>query len=173
VSSGSAPGRRDYLERVMEVYQGEVHGEGLFSRLAALATPEDRRRKFEILLQLESEAKVRLRPFLARLGLEVVEDESSRASGRELAERLASQPWEDLLKTFLADIERYISAYQALAEAAPPEDQEPLRFMVQHERALRGFLEQELAGKPHQSLRGILPLLAYPLPAIGPGAANS
>jgi hypothetical protein len=165
--------RSEYLERVMEVYQGEVHGEGLFSRMAALATTAERRRKFENLLQLESEAKVRLRPFLARLGLSVVEDESSRASGRELGEQLAAQPWEVLLKTFLADIDRYISRYQALADAAPAADREPLQFMVEHERALSAFLKQELAGQPDQSLRAILPLLAYPLPAADAGAPKS
>ena len=165
--------RAEYLQGVMEVYQGEVHGEGLFSVLAERSTTEDRRRKFGNLLQLESEAKVRLRPFLVRLGLSIVEDEKSRASGRELGERLAALPWNTLLQTFLADIDRYISHYQMLADAAPAGDQEPLRFMVQHERALREFLKEELLGQPERSLRGILPLLSYPLPAADPGAANS
>lgn len=163
--------RREYLEGVMDVYQGEVYGEALFSGLAAASLAADRRRKFEQLLQLESEAKVRLRPFLARLGLSVVEDEQSRAAGRELATELAAQPWEQLLRSFRADIDRFIERYRRLADGAPPEDQEPLRFMVRHEEALRGFLDQELAGQPESSLRGILPLLAHPLPAVATAEA--
>ena len=165
--------RADYLRGVMAVYQGEVLGEGLFSRLAALATTDDRRRKFSHLLQLESEAKVRLRPLLARLGLSIVEDETQRSAGLQLAERLAEQPWDALLATFLADIDGYIREYQAIADAAPPEDREPLRFMVRHEQALRGFIEQEMAGQPDASLRGILPLLSYPLPPPAAGTGKS
>jgi hypothetical protein len=154
----------NYLDRVMDVYQSEILGEGLFSRLAELSSGEERRDKFSTLLQLESEAKVRLRPLLCRLGLSVVEDEEYRRRGRVLAERLAAQSWDASLRDFGADIDDYIARYRALADGAPAEDQAELHFMVRHEEALRAFLVRELHGRPGESLDLVISLLEHPLP---------
>jgi hypothetical protein len=51
----------EYLSAIQELYQGEVLGEGLTSRLLSICAAEQ---KFivSLLLQVESEAKIRLRP---------------------------------------------------------------------------------------------------------------
>ena len=55
--------------------------------------------KIALFLQLESEAKVRLRPLLARYNLSLVEDETQRAAGATVAERFASLPWKEAMAT--------------------------------------------------------------------------
>lgn len=55
--------KEKYLAGVTELYQGEVEGEGLFSTLLGTC-PAEHAYGVALLLQLESEAKARLRPFL-------------------------------------------------------------------------------------------------------------
>jgi hypothetical protein len=152
-----------FLEDVMAVYQGEVFGEALFSALLAAAATPLRRRQFAAMLQMESEAKVRLRPFLTLLGLSIVEDESDRAEGRRAAERLASLPWADFLAAFGTEIEGYVERYREIAERAPAEDREPLRFMVEHELSFLRFVAAERDGRSDDALGAIVSQLQYPL----------
>ncbi|HXQ64883.1 MAG TPA: hypothetical protein VN787_08505 [Steroidobacteraceae bacterium] len=157
-----------YLQGVTEVYRGEILGEALFSRLAALSDNADRRYLFSVLLQLESEAKIRLRPLLARLGLSVVEDEASRREGEARAERVVAQPWLDAVRDWTTWIDGIIATYVALAREAPTADREALEYMVRHEQALAAFLAAELAGKG-ESVAPVLSFLLHPLPR-GPRA---
>jgi hypothetical protein len=154
-----------YLEGVMELYQGEVGGEALFSVMAALATDPLRRHQFSVMLQFESETKVRLRPFLARLGLPLAEDERMRASARERGAHYAALPWAEFLAEFHASIGRYIADYEAIERLGPPSDQAVLHSMVEHEQAFLWYLERELAGDSRHSLDRIVGLLEHPLPA--------
>ena len=62
-----------YLAGIAELYGAEVLGEGLASRWLELSSNPDQKYKLSLFLQLESEAKVRLRPLLARYGLDLVE----------------------------------------------------------------------------------------------------
>jgi hypothetical protein len=152
-----------YLQGVAEVYRGEILGEALFSRLAALSASNDRCYQFSVLLQLESEAKVRLRPLLTRLGLSVVEDGAARREGEARAERISAQPWPQTLREWTPWIENAIRDYQALAREAPAEDQEALEYMVRHEQVLAAFLAGELA-EQGASLAPVLNFLSHPLP---------
>ena len=154
-----------YLKRVLDLYQGEVYGEGLFSVMAARAGDPLRRRQFAVMLQYESETKVRLRPFLARLGLPLEEHESARAEGLKRGAHYAALPWPDFLTEFHASIRRYIADYEAIARLGPPSDQAMLRSMVEHEQAFLCYLEHELAGDSQRSLERIAGLLEHPLPA--------
>lgn len=55
-----------YVEGVAALYAAEVLGEGLASRWLQLTSEPVHQYKLGLFLQLESEAKVRLRPLLAR-----------------------------------------------------------------------------------------------------------
>ena len=89
-----------YRARIGELYAAEVLGEGLASRWLELSSNRDQRYKLALFLQLESEAKVRLRPLLARHGLDLVEDQAQRSAGAEVAEKFATMPWKDAMDTF-------------------------------------------------------------------------
>lgn len=82
-----------YQAEIGALYAAEVLGEGLASRWLELSTSPDQKYKLALFLQLESEAKVRLRPLLARHGLDVVEDQRQRSDGVAVAERFAAMPW--------------------------------------------------------------------------------
>src|SRR5882672_11486839 len=91
--------KADYLKGVRELYAAEIEGEGLAARWLELAVDPIQKYKLGLFLQLESEAKVRLRPLLARYGLSLVEDERHRSSGAAAAEQFAAQPWKDAMST--------------------------------------------------------------------------
>jgi hypothetical protein len=70
--------RQEYLTGIGELYAAEVLGEGLANRWIQLTTDPIQKYKLGLFLQLESEAKVRLRPLLARHGISLVEEEQHR-----------------------------------------------------------------------------------------------
>jgi hypothetical protein len=131
-----------YRAGIAELYAAEVLGEALASRWLELSSSADQKFKLALFLQLESEAKVRLRPRLARHGLELVEDQGRRCAASAVAEEFAAMPWRDAV--------------------AAPEDLPLVSFMAAHEAAVIGIAKREAAGHACMD-SGLLPMLAYPL----------
>ena len=150
-----------YLEGVTELYQAEIIGEGLFSTLLATC-PAEHAYGMALLLQLEGEAKVRLRPLLWRLGISVVEDEAMRAAGIEEARKLNQMPWRQAMRE-LAELARpYRDRYRALAAAAPAEDKPQVQFMVDHEVTVMRFAELAATGDDAAAAEAVLKELQHP-----------
>jgi hypothetical protein len=151
-----------YRAGIAELYGAEILGEGLASRWLELTSDPDQRYKLELFLQLESEAKVRLRPLLASHGLNLVEDQRLRSDGAGVAEKFASMPWRDAMAT-LADLAQpYLERFRALLAAAAPADQPMIAFMVAHEAAVIRIAQREAAGDASMD-RELLTMLSYPL----------
>jgi hypothetical protein len=64
----------NYPECIRELYESEVFGETLTLALLAAAKNERERYHHGTLLQLETETKARLRPFLFKHGINLSED---------------------------------------------------------------------------------------------------
>jgi xanthine/CO dehydrogenase XdhC/CoxF family maturation factor len=139
--------RNDYLNGIGELYAAEVLGEALANRWLELATDPGQKYKLCLFLQLESEAKVRLRPLLARYGISLVEDARHRSDGSSAAEQFASQPWKEAMATLAKLAVPYADRFRSLLQAAPPEDVPLIRFMVDHELSVARIAEREAAGE--------------------------
>jgi hypothetical protein len=145
--------RPAYLAGVAALYSGEVWGEAFASCWLAQCTDKRHRHVLSMLLQMESEAKVRL-----------VEEERERAAGAAAAERFIALSWPEAMHA-LADLARpYQAQYQALLDVAPPADAPMVGYMVAHEAALVRFAERIAAGDDGLADAELLPLLAHPLP---------
>jgi len=155
--------REAYLAGIAELYAAEVLGEGLASRWLELSSDPDQQYKLALFLQLESEAKVRLRPLLARHGLDLAEDPRQRAAGAGVAEKFASMPWKQAMATLAELAVPYRDRFQALLRAAASEDAPLVQFMAAHEAAVIRIAEREVAGDDSMA-RELLTMLAYPLP---------
>jgi hypothetical protein len=153
----------EYHAGVTELYQAEILGEGLFSTLLATC-PQEHAYGMALLLQLEGEAKVRLRPLLWRLGLSVVEDQAMRAAGIQAADKLNQLSWRQAMLELAELVKPYIARYQALEAAAPDSDKPAVHFMVAHEVAVLRFAELAAAGDKH-AVQEVLNQLEHPLPA--------
>jgi hypothetical protein len=136
-----------YLAGISELYAAEVLGEALANRWLELATDPIERYKIGLFLQLESEAKVRLRPLLARYGISLVEDERQRAAGIAEAEHFAAQPWKAAMAALAPLCLPYANRFQSLLEVAPREDQPLIRFMIDHELSVSGMAKREAQGE--------------------------
>lgn len=154
----------EYLEGVTELYQAEIIGEGLFSTLLATC-PAEHAYGMALLLQLEGEAKVRLRPFLWRLGISVVENQAMRATGIEEAGKLSQMPWRAAMLELAELAKPYRDRYRALAAAAPASDQPHVEFMVNHEVTVMRFAELAAAGDDTAAHELVRSQLEHPWPA--------
>ncbi len=156
--------RDEYLKAVREdFYQGEVLGEAFFSAALAGETDPDRRWKLGCLLQIETETKAKLRPFLARLGLPIEEEDPTPRIAAGLESWRSAASWRDRMETLFGALDHFLARYRAIEADAPPSEVEVARAMVRHETAIKAFVERELAGDP-RSLDPVLAELAHPLP---------
>jgi hypothetical protein len=151
-----------YLTGVAELYAAEVLGEGLASRWLELAATPDQKYKLSLFLQLESEAKVRLRPLLSRRGLNLVEDERQRAAGAAAAEKFASMPWKAAMAELAVLAAPYRDRFQKLLDAAPADDVPLVSFMVDHEASVIRMAQREAAGDGSVE-HELLPMLLCPM----------
>jgi hypothetical protein len=156
--------KNQYHAGVTELYQAEIVGEGLFSTWLAHCAREHAD-GMALLLQLEGEAKVRLRPFLWRLGLTLVEDESMRAAGSEVAEKLKDLPWREAMLELEQLVKPYLARYQALESAAPAADKTRIQFMVEHELTVLRYAELQAAGDTEGALQVVRSQLEHAWPA--------
>jgi hypothetical protein len=155
--------RDAYVARVAELYAAEVLGEGLASRWLELSPTVEQQYKLGLFLQLESEAKIRLRPLLSRHGLSLVEDQRQRSAGMVVAEKLASMPWTAAMAELAVLAQPYVDRFQALLDVATPDDVPLITFMVNHEATVVRIAQRESAGEGSME-RELLPMLLYPMP---------
>ena len=158
--------KQEYMTGIGELYAAEVLGEGLANRWLELATDPIQKYKIGLFLQLESEAKVRLRPLLARHGISLVEEERHRAAGAAAAEQFAAQSWVEAMAALAPLCLPYAHRFQSLLEVATPEDAPLLRFMIDHELSVSRMAEREAQGESAFSSELIVKL-AHPFAYAG------
>jgi hypothetical protein len=127
-------------------------------------TPE-RRFKWATLMQLESETKTRLRPFLSRLGLSL-EEVDTREQLAEYVASYHSKTWDQHMEELKEFTEFYLKKFRELDSAAPESEREVTHSMILPEEAIRNFAMLELAGDAGGSLNDIIAQLKYPLARI-------
>ena len=158
--------RTDYLNAVAEFfYQGEVLGEAFFATYVALEQDPVRRYKWGTLMQLETETKALLRPFMVRLGLGVAQaDMTARIT--PYAEGYNTKSWHQHMEE-IADITGFfLEKFRAIEAAAPEDEVATARYMVEHETALHRFARLEMMGDSTGSLADVVGQLRWPLPVV-------
>jgi hypothetical protein len=157
--------RSEYLNAVNEFfYQGEVLGEAFFGRCLELETDPARRYIWATLQQLETETKAKLRPFLMRLGVSVVQhDLTERVT--EFTNGFADKSWRLLMEEIAGVTRFYLEKFRQIEAAAQEGERGMARSMIAHETALHNFAKRELAGETQRSLDEVIAQLQWPLPA--------
>lgn len=153
----------DYQKSLMDIYQGEILGEALFSRLLETESDAEMRYAYGLLLQLETETKARIRRVLLRYGLPLSEQEKARADGIHWANALRALDASDFLTQFTQEIAPYAQRYGEIAAQAPHEDRECLEFVAAHEHSIYSFLKALKNSPPRKSIDMARVLLHFPL----------
>jgi hypothetical protein len=137
----------EYPACINELYQSEVLGEKAFLALIAVAKNERERYHFGTFLQLESETKVRLRPFLHKYKMGFVESEEGSEQVAGFVAAYQENGWLEFLVGLKPLVEHYVARFQEIADAGPVEDQGVLQSMVTHEESFVHWIEREVAGE--------------------------
>lgn len=150
-----------YPTSINELYQSEVLGEKAFLALVNIA--KNAREKYHIgtILQLETETKARLRPFLLTHGIDLVEDMGSDLTDEIVAAYLGSN-WLEFLTGLQPLVDQFLARFKEIAAEGPAEDQAVLQSMIVHEASFVSWIEKEIAGD-EGSLDAIISQLQYPL----------
>jgi hypothetical protein len=153
----------DYPDCINELYQSEVVGEKMFLALINVAKNEREKYHFGTVLQLETETKARLRPFLLKHNIDLVED-----AGPELVEQIVAayreNSWQDFLAGLTPLVDSVVARFKEIAAAGSAQNQDVLQSMIVHEESFVPWIEKEIAGE-EGSLDAIISQLQYPLPA--------
>lgn len=147
-----------------ELYQGEIIGEVVFSRLLEGFGSVNQRYKLGSLLQLETETKARLRPAAVELGLDLIELDESRNKGEEFSRSFDGMDWKAAMAHLATVVEPFVKRYRQIAEIAPPEYKELADSMIVHEQSIQDYAELEAAGEDGGSIDDVVKQLIFPLP---------
>jgi len=115
----------------------------------AVARNEREKYHFGTFLQLESETKVRLRPFLQKYGMGLVESLDAD-SGEQVAGFVAlyeESSWVDFLSALKPLIYQFLARFREIADAGVAQDQDILDSMIIHEESFVHWIEKEVAGE--------------------------
>lgn len=156
--------RTEYLKAVEDfMYQGEVLGEAMLDAYVAREKDPVRRYKWATIMQLECETKARLRPFLAQLGLSLVQRDT-REQVAKIVENYETKSWTRHMEETVKVTNIYIKKFEEIEAASPDSERAVTHSMVLHEAAIKRFAELELAGDSAKSLNDVIAQLHFPLP---------
>ncbi len=154
----------EYPACVRELYESEIFGEAIALALLNAARNERDRYHFSTLLQLETETKARLRPFLYKHGLPLDEQMELPDIETMVAGYLSSS-WPEFVAGLIPTVQTYLERFRQIADAGPEEDKDVLNSMVDHEAAILAWLKAEQDDMDRESLAGMISQLRFPLPA--------
>ena len=153
-----------YPKCIRELYESEIFGEAFALALMKVAKSERDQYQLGTLLQLETETKARLRPFLSKYDLSLSEDmELSEVDGAVAAYQALGFP--EFAAAMKPTVQGFLSRFQEIELVGPADDQKVLHSMVRHESAILRWLEMESEGNTEGSLDAMIAELQYPLPA--------
>ena len=153
----------DYKTYLEERFQGEVYGEALFRTMADLSAEPAQVRKFRVLEQLERETKELLLPAVREAGYSGEESSERISEGVSLGTGLVKAPWQDLMRGFQSELQRFAEEFKRAEALAPAGKESLLRAVTAHERALLDFATRELEGnESDDSLDSVISLLRTP-----------
>ena len=141
----------DYPACVREFYESEIFGEAAALALVEVARNDRDRHHLGTLLQLETETKARLRPFLNKYGLSLSE-EMALPDLDEMIRGYKDSSWAEFAAGLVPVVQTFLSRFEEIAAAGPAEDQEVLTSMIRHESASLKWVQAESGGESDDSL---------------------
>ena len=153
-----------YPACIRELYESEILGEAFALALIDVARSERDRYQFGTLLQLETETKARLRPFLAKHGIPLTESMDLGDVDAMVVAYKTTSSLGEFAGVIKPAVQNFLSRFEEIARVGPSDDREVLESMVRHESAILQWLAMEIEGNSAGSLDSLLRELQYPLP---------
>ena len=153
----------DYPACIRELYESEIFGETISLAVVEAALNERDRYHFGTLLQLETETKARLRPFLYKYEISLSE-KMDLPDIEQMVADYRDGGFEKFMAANVPIVQSFLERFQQIAEASPEEDREICESMVRHEASILKWMELEQHGADDSSLDDIIAQLGHPLP---------
>jgi hypothetical protein len=156
----------EYPAWIRELHESEIFGEALALALIEVAKSERDQYHFGTLLQLETETKARLRPFLFKYGVPLSENIDLSDVGAIVSAYQSAANLQEFAGGIKPVVENFLSRFEEIARICPEEDRDIAQSMVRHESAILKWLTMESTCLPRGSLDDMIGELGYPLPTI-------
>ena len=132
-------GSVEFKESLLNVYYGEQFGEAFYATPLAETDDDNEKLVLTTPVQLETEGKAIVRPFIVRYGLPAHDNPKSISAGVETANNLANENWRSKFEAMASSIkEQGLPKYEGLMEKVNseegPEAGELAEFVCAHER---------------------------------------
>lgn len=154
-----------YPAWVRELHESEIFGEALALALIDVAKSERDQYHFGTLLQLETETKARLRPFLVKYGVPLNEDMDLGSVAGMVNAYEAASDLQEFSRLIKPAVQGFLSRFEEIAHSCPEEDRDVAESMVRHEAAILRWLAMEGEGDSAGSLDDMIGELLFPLPS--------
>jgi hypothetical protein len=152
-----------YPACIRDLYESEILGEAVFLALVEIAKNPRERYHLGTLLQLETETKARLRPFLFGYGVSLNEKmDLTVVDGAVEGYRVLT--WQEFAAANIPIIQGFLSRFEAIVDVGPAQDRDTLHSMVRHETSILRWVSMESENVPEGSLDDVIAQLQYPLP---------
>ena len=133
---------QEYFDTLVQYYEEEVEGEAYFAEAAKAYDDPLVRDKLILLAECERHAAESVEPLVRKYGLTPKSAEALQESGRKDA-RATEVNWPKMLQGMNETYPGYIDDFKGLEALGPPEDQQRLNFLTEHEVAAIEFLRLE------------------------------
>jgi hypothetical protein len=155
----------NYPQCIRELLDSEILGEAASLALYDVAKNPSEKYQFGTLLQLETETKARLRPFLYKYQISLQEHvQPEEVEG--IVKLYLESSWLEFVETFHSMVAQFVVRFEEIESVGPEEDRAILQSMIVHESAILKWLEMQLTGEESNSLDAIIDQLQYPLPKL-------
>ena len=155
-----------FKDCLLEVYHAEQAGEIIFESMVKNAKNKDELFIFGSMLQLETEAKVIMRPTLVELDLSIKENPISRNQGLQIGDSFKNIPFQELIRNIAKSVKNiYLPQYEELETLVTEEDWECYRlakFMGDHERALL-LASENIINQLDKPMTPVTDILRFPI----------
>ncbi len=148
-----------YKNDLYEIYKSEVTGEALFSLTSKLCRSVNKKRKWQLLAQLETQTKNRYLAYLEEKKQSFSFPVSALIGGKVFGFLFALLPWTTAMKALLSGTPPLIVVFQRLMDNSDESDAEFFRYVLAHEKAIAEFASRELSGQLDTSIQPLSALL--------------
>lgn len=148
-----------YLRELIWAHRTEVFGEALYATAAQFTRQLNRRRKWQVLAELETRTKALVAEALDRAGVPISAASLQRSLGQATGVLAAAFPWRLTLWVVGAVAKSTVARFERFEREAPDKDLAPFWYLTAHERAQCEFVARELAGDEDRSLDEVFMLL--------------
>ncbi|MEO0750833.1 MAG: hypothetical protein AAFY25_03450 [Pseudomonadota bacterium] len=131
-----------YLDTLVQYYEEEVEGEAYFAEAAKAYDDPLVREKLDLLAECERHAAEAVEPLVRKYGLTPKSAVDLQESGRKDAQGTEVN-WAKMVAGMNETYPGYLDDFKGLEALGPPEDQQRLNFLTEHEVAAIAFLRLE------------------------------